>query len=303
MLPLPNYEPPRPPRPPAPPAPPIEETFAFVENDRPSPRVVPMVLWFLWLGMTSLLAVFLRDPGPRDGYLEIVRGIFVANVLLTPGWAALAIRPIAPHLAALMLVYFFVFFIPSFRNDSGELFLIFAIVFGVWSVLRWSRVIAIDLQLPPDSGGSRTPRLADQVQFSLRALILMSAVVALGISLYLFFQDSSGWHFYKVMFFLVVPSELLIFWGVLGRARWYIRLPWLCVAVHHWMLLEVINHGFKSWEELYNWNEALRWLSFPVSQVIGLGILRAAGYRFGIPKPRESKLPVATLVEPQSPWD
>lgn len=269
----------------------------------PRPSTTPMVLWYLWLALISLV-VITNQPRPWEHDFSLfLYQAFISNLLLTPAWAALAIRPLPSHLVSPLLVYPFVMFVSGMRREFVEMLMIFVIVAGSWSILRWCRVLALDLLQPADSAGSRTPRLADQLQFSLRALILMSAVVALGISLYLFFHDSSGWSFYKVMFFIVVPSELLLFWAMLGRAPWYIRLPWLLVAVHHWILLPVVNRGFVNWEQLYNWNEVPNWISLPLGQIIGLGLLRWAGYRMGIPKPREQGLPMALAVEPQSPWD
>jgi hypothetical protein len=295
MFPLPNDEPPAGPIL-------IEAGDWRPPNQQPTPRLGPMVLWYLWLTATSLIAVLLGPFSRGFAFYIPFWSIFIGNIVLTPAWTALAIRPLTSHVVSVLLVYAFVLFVPMMRRDA-EVFIIPVIVMGSWGIMRWCRVMSLDLLQSDNGSDSRTPRLAEQVQFSLRALILMSAAVALGISLYLFFHESPGWSFYKIMFFIVVPSELLVFWGVLGRARWYIRLPWLLVATHHWILLPVISRGFQSWEQLYDWNDLPEWLSIPIGQIVGLSLLRWAGYRIGIPKPRERALPVAVAAEPQSPWD
>lgn len=271
-------------------------------KELPKPRVVPMALWYLWLAGTSLMAVLFGPESMRFGFVIPYWGIFIGNVLLTPGWAALAIRPLTSHVLSVCLVYVFVMFVPAMRGDAAEIILVLVIVGGGWAILRWCRVFTLDL-VRFDGHEFQTPRLAERVQFSLRALILLSAVVALGISLYLFFHESSGWSFYKFMFFIVVPSELLIFWGMLARTRWYMRLPWLLVATHHWILLPIVSRGFVNWNELYDWNQVPEWISIPLSQIAGLILLRWAGYRVGMPRRKERAIPVAVVVEPQSPWD
>lgn len=300
MLPLPNDEPPLEPHG----EPIVIDPDEWVPPPAlPRANTTPMALWYLWLAVSSLIEVLLGRDGLDDGLRIVLRGTFIGQLLLTPAWAALAIRPLATHIFSVLLVYLFILFIPDLARDGKEIFLILAIVGGAWSLLRWGRVLTLDLLRPVEDSVSRTPRLADQVQFSLRSLILLSAVVAIGISLYLFFQGSSGWQFYKVMFFIVVPSELLLFWGVLGRAKWWIRWPWVLVAVHHWMLLDVVQSGFQSWEQVYEFPDFYRWISIPGGQIVGLLLLRWAGYRIGIPKPRERALPLAVAVESQSPWD
>lgn len=291
------------------PIPPLEETPPFFivmppepAVKQPNPRLLPLILWYLWIGITSIIVAYDEHQRAFREYEELTKGMFIANLIVTPAWVALAIRPLRFHFVPTLLCILFCFFLRLSSRDVGVFALIFGIVIGTWSLLRWCRVVTIDLLHSESDGCSRTPRLADRVQFSLRSLILLSTVVALGITLYLFFNQSPQWGFYKIMFMIVVPSELLLFWSLLGRAKWYLRLPWLLVAVHHWSLLEIVQHGFQSWEQ-YDWDHFIRWLSIPLSQCVALGLLRWAGYRLGLPKPRERALPVAIEAEPQSPWD
>jgi hypothetical protein len=298
MLPFPNFD-----LPPTPRETPVELQLAEGPSDHPTPRWLPIGLWYLWIALTSLGVVYVEHQSFDYQVRALIRGLLLANLLVTPAWAALAIRPFWIHFVPVFLAYSFILFIPALQREIKETALIVVIVAGMWSLLRWGRVVALDLLLPADVNGSRTPRLAERMQFSLRSLILMSAVVALGFSLYLFFHETSGWEFYKIMFFVVVPSQLLIFWGMLGRAKWYIRLPWILVAAHHWTLLGIAQRGFNSWENLYDWDHVIRWLNIPLNQIIAFGLLRWASYRLGLPKPRERALPVAEFAEPQSPWD
>ncbi len=293
MLPVPRFDPPL-----AFNDPPLEPLVW-----RPTPRLLPLVLWYLWIVGTSVTAVYTAPQGFGNLTNQFMHGMLIGHLLLTPAWVALAIRPIWHHLFAVFLSYLFILFIPYLSRNTKDVCIIFIIVAGTWSILRWNRVATLDLVLPTGVSGSRTLRLADRVQFSLRSLILLSAVVASGISLYLFFRESASWSFYKAMFFIAIPSELLFFWGMLGRASWIYRIPWLLVAIHHWCLLPVVEHGFQNWDQIYNGNSVTEWIGISLSQLVSLGLLRWAGYRIGMPKLRERVLPVVNAIEPQSPWN
>jgi hypothetical protein len=297
MLPFPNHHLPPPP-PPAPSSAPAE-----LAEDLPTPRWEPLVFWYPWIIFSSIIYVCDNHYLSNSEFKTITSGFYLGNTYLLAAWAAFAIHPIWLHFSPPLMAYAILFLmLPVTAVELKSFWLIFVLSVVICSLLRWGKVLVLNIVRRTDLTDSGTPRLAVPIQFSIRSLIFLTMLLALGVTLYFSFAKFQPWFSWKGVLLIGIPSTLLLFWSILGELRWYIRVPLMLIAIHQWSLDGIILNGYVS-PKFYNWSHFTSWLSVPGCQLVSLCLLRGAGYRIGVPKPRQRALPVAEDAEPQSPWN